>query len=326
MYTGPIYRLTFAAFSAGLLTIAAPALADGVSAGTLIENTATATYDGAQGSQTIDSNTVTVRVDELLDVTVTSLDPGPLTATPGEAVLTFELINQGNGPEAFTLTANPAVAGNDFETTVESIALDANDNGTYDPGVDQILTAPQTTAVLAADESVTVFVIVTVPDDAADTQESDVELTAEAVTGTGAPGTIFAGQGVDGSDAVVGTTGADASAIGSLVAGITTVELTKAATIADPFGGTSAVPGAVVTFTITAAVNGSGSVDGLTVTDAIPDGTTYAVGTLALDGAGLTDASDADAGQASDADGINVVLGTVAGGTSQAITFNVTID
>lgn len=326
MDTQIITKSLFAASVGAAFTFAAPAQAEGVSAGTLIENTATATYDDGSGEKTIDSNTVTLLVDELLDVTVTSLDPGPISAIPGTAVLTFEITNQGNGPEAFELTANPTVAGNDFDTAIESIAVDTNGNGTYDPGVDEILTAPQTTEILDADATLTVFVVVTVPDGVTDAQESDVELTANAVTGTGAPGTAFAGQGVDGGDAIVGTTGASASAIGELLVGITSVDLNKAASIVDPFGGDSAVPGAVVTFTITADVSGSGSVDDLVVTDAIPDGTTYVAGTLALDSAPLTDIAGDDAGEASDASGISVDLGTVAAGTSRAITFNVTID
>lgn len=326
MDTQDIIKPLFATSAVALLTLSAPAFAEGVSAGTLIENTATATYEDGDGPKTVDSNTVTVRVDELLDVTVTSLDGAPIGAAPGEAVLTFEITNQGNGPEAYELTADPAVAGNDFETVVNNIAVDTNGNGTYDPGVDEILTAPETTQVLEADEALTVFVIVTVPDGVTDGQESDVELTAEAVTGTGAPGTTFAGQGVDGGDAIVGATGADDSAIGSLIVGITTVDLTKTVSVVDPFGGTSAVPGSVATFTISASVAGSGSIDDLIVTDAIPDGTTYVAGSLTLDGGDLTDATGDDAGEASDADGITVDLGTVAGGTIQAITFDVTID
>ena len=90
------------AVTAGLALLAPTvALAAGVSAGTLIENTAVASYDDGAGPRTINSNTVTVRVDELLDVTLTSLDPGPVAARPGEVVLSFELTNQGNGPEAF---------------------------------------------------------------------------------------------------------------------------------------------------------------------------------------------------------------------------------
>lgn len=326
MDTQSLVKPLFATSLVAILTLSAPAHAEGVSAGTLIENTATATYDDGEGNKSVDSNTVTVRVDELLDVTVTSLDSGPVGTAPGEAVLAYEVTNKGNGPEAFTLTANPAIAGNDFDTTVTDIAVDTNGNGTYDPGVDQILSGPETTSVLDADEAVTVFIIVEVPVDAADSDASDVELLAEAVTGTGEPGTTFAGQGVDGGDAIVGTTEAQDSANGSLIVGITTVDLDKAVSVSDPFGGSSAVPGSVASFTITATVSGSGSVDDLIVTDAIPEGTTYSVGSLSLDGNPLTDANGDDAGEASDASGIVVDLGTVAGGTVQTITFDVTVD
>jgi uncharacterized repeat protein (TIGR01451 family) len=308
------------------LVFSAPALAGGVTAGTLIENTAVASYDDGAGARTINSNTVTVRVDELLDVTLTSQDPGPINTRPGDAVLTFELTNQGNGPEAFTLLANPAVAGNDFDVVVRSIAIDSNGNGVYDAGVDEILTAPQTTAILAPDTVLTVFVLVTVPDGASDTQTSNVDLTAEAVTGSGAPGTVFAGAGVDGGDAIVGTTGAIATARGQLVVGVASVELIKSVTLRDPFGGTSAVPGTIATFTILARVSGSGTINDLVVTDAIPDGTTYAPGTLALDSAALSDAEDGDSGAASDAAGITVGLGDVTADATASVTFDVVID
>ncbi|KPQ31844.1 MAG: conserved repeat domain, partial [Porphyrobacter sp. HL-46] len=285
-----------------------------------------ASYDDGAGPRTINSNTVTVRVDELLDVTLTSLDPGPVAARPGEVVLSFELTNQGNGPEAFRLIANPAVAGNDFDVTVTAVAIDSNGNGVYDAGVDELMAEPQTTAELAPDAVLTLFVLATVPEDVSDTQTSNVELAAEAVTGNGAPGTVFAAAGVDGGDAIVGTTEARAIARGSLVVGITSVALAKAVTLRDPFGGESAVPGSIASFTITATVSGSGSVADLVVTDAIPEGTTYTDGTLALDGAPLTDAADADSGTASNADGISVDLGSVTGGTVHTITFDVAID
>lgn len=305
---------------------AAPALAGGVTAGTLIKNTATAEFDEAGTPRTVNSNTVTVRVDELLDVTVTSLDTGPVSARRGDAVLTFELTNQGNGPEAFRLTPDAAVAGNDFDVTIRAVAIDSNNNGTYEDGVDQILTTPLTTPVLAADARLTVFVLVTVPDSAADGQTSNVALAAQAVTGTGAPGTTFAGAGVDGSDAVVGTTGALATARGALVSAIASVQLVKSVSLRDPFGGSSAVPGATATFTIEANVSGSGSVANLVVTDIIPAGTTYVPGSLALDAGALSDAADADAGTASDTDGIRVTIGDAPAGSRRAVTFKVTID
>ena len=313
------------AASVSVLAMAAPAHAAGVDAGSLITNTAQATYDDGGGTTTVDSNEVVLKVDELLDVTVTSLDPGPIATTPGPAVLTFEVTNTGNGPEAFELTPNPAVAGNDFEPVVDNIAIDTNGNGVYDPGVDEILTGTPTTPVLDADAAITVFVLVTVPEGVSDTDQADVDLLAEAVTGTGDPGTVFAGQGENDSDAVVGLTGADDNAIGSLIVGITTVQLAKAATVVDPFGGDSVVPGSTVTYTLTATVTGSGSVDNLVVTDEYPVDTTYTAGTLTLDAAPLTDAAGDDAGSA-DATGITVDLGTVAGGTTRTVTFDVTVD
>ena len=319
------FRLALAPLAIAAALITTPAHAGGVKAGTLIENTASATYDGGAGPVTIPSNTITVKVDELLDVTVTSRDSGPVSAAPGSAVLTFELTNTGNGPEAYTLTANPAVAGNDFDTTVNGIAVDTNGNGVYDPGVDQMLTGPATTAAIAADASLTVFVLVTIPGGVADGDQSDVSLLAEAVTGTGAPGTAFAGQGAGGGNAIVGSTGANATATGSLSVGITDVDLIKSATVRDPFGGTGIVPGATITYAIRAEVRGRGSVSDLVVTDAAPADTTYVAGSLKLDGATLTDAADADAGR-SGTSGISVDLGTVSGGSSRTVTFQVTID
>ena len=319
------FRLALAPLAIAAALITTPAHAGGVKAGTLIENTASATYDGGAGPVTIPSNTITVKVDELLDVTVTSRDSGPVSVAPGSAVLTFELTNTGNGPEAYTLTANPAVAGNDFDTTVNGIAVDTNGNGVYDPGVDQMLTGPATTAAIAADASLTVFVLVTIPGGVADGDQSDVSLLAEAVTGTGAPGTAFAGQGAGGGNAIVGSTGANATATGSLSVGITDVDLIKSATVRDPFGGTGIVPGATITYAIRAEVKGSGSVSDLVVTDAAPADTTYVAGSLKLDGATLTDAADADAGR-SGTSGISVDLGTVSGGSSRTVTFQVTID
>lgn len=304
--------------------LSAPALASGVDAGTLITNTASATYNTGGSSSTVNSNTVTVLVDELLNVTVTSNDGAPVVMS-GSAVLSFTLTNTGNGSEAFTLTADPAVGGNPYNTTVTGLVLDSNGNGVYDPGVDTPLANGGNSPALAADGTQVVFVLVNAPGGASDGVVSQVRLRADAVTGTGAAGTVFAGAGQGGGAAVVGTTGATGSATGSVQASIAGVSLVKSATIADPFGGTQPVPGATVTFQIVATVSGSGSASGLVISDPIPAGTTYRPGTLRLDGAALTDAADGDAGNfASNA--ISIAAGTVPASSTRTVTFDVTIN
>lgn len=308
------------------LSVAAPAHATGVLAGTLIENTATATYQSGTGTGTVTSNKVTLKVDELLDVAVTTLSTAPATgkaSTP--AVLIYSVTNSGNGPEAFILTADPTISGNAFNGTIKQVVLDTNKNGVYDEGVDTVLTAGAATPVLAPDKSLKVFVLVTLPADAADAETSQVRLTAAAVTGTGSPGTSFADKGEGGGDAVVGLTTASDNSLAALVASLATVKLTKSATILDPFGTAKPVPGAVVTYAIAAKVTGTGAIDELHVIDAIPEGTTYVPGSLKLDTAGLTDAADADGGTGGTG-GVDVTLGKVNGGVTRTVAFAVKIN
>lgn len=308
-----------------LLFCSAPTLAAGVKAGVIIENTATATYNNGTTTGTIQSNKVSVRVDELLDVSVAGLTSSLAANGGGQAVLAYSLVNTGNGPEAFNLAATPAVAGNDFDVAVSSIVIDTNDNGTYDPGVDQMLGAGAATPEIAADTSLKVFVIVQVPSSVADGTTSQITLTATAATGSGTPGTAFAGAGAGGGDAVVGQSGAHGAANDSIRVEAATVSLSKSATLLNQFGSSKPVPGAVITYQIDAAVSGSGSVSNLVVNDVIPDGTTYEAGSLKLDGSTLTDAADSDAGAASSA-GVAVQLGTTSGGTTRSVTFKVKIN
>ncbi len=137
------------------------------------------------------------------------------------------------------------------------------------------------------------------PAGAADGGNSKVKLLAQAATGSGTPGTVFSGAGADGVDAVAGLSGADDDDAGEIVASLASVSLTKSATVADPFGGTQPVPGAIITYTIAAAVTGSGSATGLRVSDTFPTSTTYVANSLTLDGSALTDGTDSDAGEAS---------------------------
>src|SRR5687767_11308805 len=105
-----------AVIAAGAL--AGPASAAGTIAGTNIDNVATATYELPGGAEaSVDSNVVTLKVDELLDVTVASGDAADVATQPGLAgqLLTFLVTNAGNGTEKFTLAAVANGGGDDFD-------------------------------------------------------------------------------------------------------------------------------------------------------------------------------------------------------------------
>jgi uncharacterized repeat protein (TIGR01451 family) len=305
---------------------AQPALAAGTVAGTLIQNVATATFSTGSGVMTLQSNTNTVKVDQLIGVAVTALVSTPVSIGASSAVLSYQVTNTGNGADSFDLTGAPGVAGNTFTTTLQTVAIDSNGNGVYDPGVDTVIANGAASQTIAPDGTLRVFLIVAAPAGATDTQTSQVRLTGTSVTGSGTPGRLFIGKGVGGVDAVVGLSGGTANALEGLLANVANVSLTKSAVIVDPYGGANPVSGAIVTYSIVAHTTGSGVASGLTVTDAFPAGTTYRAGTIALNGVGLTDAADSDAGTAS-ATGIAVVLGNVAGGSAdRTVSFQVRIN
>ena len=319
-------KALLASITVALFSMPGAALAAGTLAGTDIQNVASATFDTAGGPVTIQSNTVTIKVDELLDVTVSSNDPGDIITSPGQTanVQSFRVSNTGNGDEAFRLTANVANGGDDFDPTLQQIILDTNNNGVFDAGVDVIYTAGANDPVIAPDQNLTVFVITSTPAGVVDTNRANVSLAAAAVTGTGAPGTSFANAGQGGGNAVVGTTGAQSSGNGFLAVQATSVTLNKTATILDPFGGARPVPGSVVTYTLVATVSGSGVLNNLVITDPIPAGSQYQAASMTLEAIALTDTADADAGNFNGTR-ISVAAGNVPAGQTRTVTFKVLI-
>ncbi len=309
------------------IIFAEPAQAVGTAAGTTISNTATATYTDAGGATvSVPSNQVDVRVDELLNVTVATADPGDIAALAGATnqVLSFTVTNTGNGTEAFRLAPVNAIGGDAFDPATTSLVID-NGNGVYDPGIDTVYAAGSNDPVLAPDTSVRIFVLSTIPASATDGQRGQTDLTATAVTGSGTPGTAFAGQGQGGGDAVVGISTALGRDDGFYVVRAATVTFVKSASVLDPFGGTKPVPGAVITYTLVATVSGTGTLVNLAAGDPIPASTTYVPGSITSQSAAITDLTDADAGEFA-ANTVSVRFGTVPGGQTRTVTFQVRIN
>ncbi len=318
--------IAYCSTAALTLLASSNAYAAGTLAGTDITNIATASYETGGTTVDIDSNPVVIKVDELLDVTAVSGDPGDVITTNGaqNVVSTFRITNTGNGPESFRITPNVVNGGDDFDPALVQVVIDSNNNGVYDPGVDTAYVAGTNDPLLAPDQIIRVFVLTNVPATQNNGDRAQVRITTAATTGTGAPGTTFAGAGQGGGNAVVGSTGADADASGFLLINAASVSLVKSATVLDPFGGTTSVPGSIITYTLTATVSGTGTLNNLAINDPIPASSQYVASSMTLTGGALTDAADADQGNFNGSR-VSVSLGNVAAGQSRIVTFKVRV-
>ncbi len=282
------------------MSFAHPAMALGTVAGTDISNTASVSYTLNGSPVTENSPPAVVTVAEILDVDVTLQSPR-LPVAPGDTnqAIVYTVTNTGNGTETFSLTALSTLAGDDFDpvlSTPDSIFFDTDGSGDLSPG-DTPYVSGTNDPVLAPDASVTVLVANDIPTGLLDTNIGQTQLTATSTTGTGVAGTVIAGAGDGGVDAMVGASEGDDVDTGEYIIETINVTVAKTAAVTDQFGGTAPVPGAQITYQITTTVNGTGTAAGAVVNDPIPANTTYVPESMTLNGAVLSDAADADAGE-----------------------------
>lgn len=311
-----------------LLTFAHQTHAASTPAGTLINNNATVNLtDGNNNPLTVNSNVSTVRVNEILNVQIVKNDSTYVTVNTPDSnkLLSFTLTNTGNGPEKFILSANTVLGGDQFNPVLTRIVLDTNGNSIYDPATDTNYTPGTNDPVLNPNQSLVVFLLCDIPAGLNNGEVGLVSLTATAATGSGAPGTIFPGAGVGGSDAIVGASHATASAQNGYTLATVTTGLTKTQAILDPFGNNNPIVGAVITYTLTFTVSGTGNITNSLISDSIPVNTSYVAGSLALNGTPLTDGVDTDVGRFTGT-AIEVSFGTLTAPTTQIVTFKVIIN
>ena len=305
--------------------------AAGTPAGTVIENTARVDFDVNGTSASVSSNTISISVDERIDVVITPLSPQALVA-PGDAArsLLFRVNNIGNGSELFVFAMDSTLVGDDFDPqpAVPPIYFDSDASGDLSPG-DVAYVAGSNDVVLAPDESVDILLVNDIPAGIANGQAGRSELTATSGTGTGSPGDLFAGQGDGGVDAVLGTSGGSASAGAEYLVSDVQLSVVKSVLVSDPMGGSEPVPGATLTYTVTIEVTNSGTATNSVFADPIPVNTSYVVSSISLNGSGLTDAAADDAGEL-DTTGVPTVvvrLGDLTQGSGvQTVAFDVVIE
>ena len=321
-------RATFFCF---LWIISTPAGAAGTAVGTLIENTAVVNYDLSGTPLTIQSNTTTLEVAERINVTVTLQSPQTPVA-PGDSgqALLFTVTNTGNGTETFQLAIDSLIAGDGFDPTpaTPAIYFDTDDSGDFNAG-DLPYTLGDNDPDLLADESISVFLVNDIPTPLANGLTGLSELTATSTTGTGAPGTVYAGQGDGGVNAVIGTTGGEAEDTGEYLVSDVQVSVTKSQIVDDPFGGNEPVPGATLTYSIVVTVTSAGTASASVVSDAIPPFTSYVPNSITLQGVAISDLADTDEGEfdSSGTPSVVVRLGDLTQALGpQTVEFQVVID
>lgn len=306
--------------------------------GTVITNQASITYDtDLTTDNTQDSNTTTTVVQEVIDVDVTWQDSSAVAVIAGEenAVLTFLVTNTGNGVESFALSVDSSLTGDDFDPVPDNIYLD-NGDGILNTATDPLYVPGTNDPVLdpanPATQSIVVFVLNDIPGSVVADDTGDSALTATAATGGGSPpGTLLTGQGDGGTAALVGLSGGQDTDIGTYEVKPFGVNTLKSVTVTHPDYPDLeyAVPGSVLTYTITVTVFGESTATDVVVTDPIPNGTTYNAGSLKLNTTALTDAADGDAGDvgATTANTVTVALPDMTSTTpTQTIEFSVTVD
>jgi uncharacterized repeat protein (TIGR01451 family) len=292
----------------------------GTTAGTDIDNTASIDYSvggtnqtdiyssptgnslpgvpGSAGAPTVAATNTTFVVDKKIDLSVTP--PVDLNVTPGATaqVLTFQITNDGNSPENFSMTASD-IAGGDFDATA-------------------CVVAPTTFTALAVDTATNVTVTCTIPNSGttanggtagaglvANTKTSLIDLLAEVTGVTNDSGIVDDAAVVEtvfADDTGTATDGADENAKHSAAASyiINTAELTIKKTSAvtkmvvngvDVTTNQKRIPGATIEYTIV-------------VTNDVLDGTADAATATGIVISDLVDAN------------LENITATITGGTS----------
>ncbi|NNE44096.1 MAG: DUF11 domain-containing protein [Gemmatimonadetes bacterium] len=301
----PRFTLPLAAGLA-LLVGASQANAAGTPSGTPVINTATVDYlVGTIPQSTVTSNPDTFMVDNKVDHVVATTDLAIISVTPGaiDQIQTFSVTNNGNTVQDYSLTATHSATGafgetETFDATAVRVFVDANGNDAYDSGTDTAGFIDE----LAADSSVTVFVLANIPLAQVDADVSSFDLTAQVASGGGTtvqggditsddsgaadlPGTVqivFAdGAGTATGD--VANDGQHSSKNGYKVASAALNVVKSSLVTNDPINlgvNPKSIPGATVDYTIDLTNNGTSSADGVQVVDQIPANTAFLVGSV----------------------------------------------
>lgn len=244
----------------------------GVAAGTTITNTAKLSYKMNGSLILTQSNSNTITVDQVISLNMVCQNTTPVYVQKGETqrVLTLMLSNTGNGKDHYNLT-----------TDTNSSATDVSNRQIWLDDGDGIFNAASDTQIgdinLTADSNATLFFVSDIPANASwsDTHHG-IRAESDIVSGTTPGSAVNLGSYY----AVNGTDGGVESALCTYHLVDVSLQLDKNATLSSPH----LYIGTTIHYTIRASVIGTGTLKDVSVTDAIPAGTTYVANSLKLDG------------------------------------------
>ncbi len=321
-----------------LFCMSSHAQATGTLAGTVISNTVTLAYTLDGAANVASSNTATFTVDEIINVSLVAQDAAPVAVNSPDTnrVITFTLINIGNGSENFSLNHNNAIAGDQFDPLTAAaggIFLESGAATGFQasgPNADTFYIPGSNDPVLTADASRVVYLVSDIPSSLALGSTARASLSAASLTAGAsgaAPGTTLAGLGVGGGDALVGASRAAANIVGSYqVSGLAVAVFKRVSLIQNPQGRTSTIimPGSVLTYSVTLRVSGNGTASNLAFNDPLPAETDFVPGSITVNGLARTDAAGDDNANFA-ANTINVVFGNTVSPATHVIEFRVTV-
>jgi uncharacterized repeat protein (TIGR01451 family) len=327
------------AFLACCMFSAGTALAAGTTAGTIVTTTAAVHFiqDGVTHTLTAGNSFM---VDRVLNLVVTKTADVNTAPTTSNVALSFLVSNTSNTTLRFALSA-VSKSTNTWTMNNVRVFRDNDGGGAWDAG-DTLYNDASTFGNLASNLSVTVLIVADAPAGLTINQTALYDLVATAVdagtlnasvpaTGPDTPGIDTVFSDIAGSAAGDGSRDGKHSATGvfSISGSALNVVLNKTVAVLDQWGGSLAIPGATLRYTITATTTGGGTANNVVVSDPLPENTVFIANSLHLNNTALTDIADTDAGDVGTTtpNAVTVKLGNLTSSSGmQTITFDVKIN
>ncbi|MEZ4815668.1 MAG: hypothetical protein R3A80_10750 [Bdellovibrionota bacterium] len=273
--------------------LAYSANAAGTTAGTDIDNTATASFSvGGIAQDDVDSNLETFVVDRKVIFTVTTAGDTNVIPNATAKVLQFTVNHTGNYVADFALAGTNAASGDDFDASGISVFVEDGTNPGYQSGEDTETYIDE----LPANGSAIVYIVSNIPGTPVNTNVATMHLAATAAAGGGASSLGSTLSDDSGSADVAGTVqNVFADGAGSASGDVANdgvhsdsgdynvvsanISVAKSSTvISDPVsGGTNPkrIPGAVIEYTIVVSNTGASTADSVAISDTLDANTTF---------------------------------------------------